>query len=166
MPTVSFIYPDPPLFLIPCIQLSPPPSISSYLPHTLHSNPFSMVLVLPIEIFSSLLIWLYLVAASASRKRGFPRTTLKMCRVRAFAPTRVLAPPPSIMLMFVWFLCLFWCFVRFDLGGDDLLVAGFLFLVCVFVICGIISYLGGSAGRAIFSLCAPWVWQLFPSTCP
>ncbi|CAB4314124.1 unnamed protein product [Prunus armeniaca] len=51
-----------------------------------------------------------------------------MCRVRAFALSRVLAPPPSIMLMFVWFLCLFWCFVRFDLGCDDL-VAGFFFLL-------------------------------------
>ncbi|KAI5340359.1 hypothetical protein L3X38_019633 [Prunus dulcis] len=139
MPTVSFIYPDPPLFLIPRIQLSSPPSISTYLPHTLHSNPSSTVLVLPTEIFSSLLIWLNLVATSASRKRDFPLTTLKMCRVRAFALSRVLAPAPSIMLMFVWFLCLFWCFVR---------------------------YLGGFVGRAIFSLCAPWVWQLFPSTCP
>ncbi|CAB4279168.1 unnamed protein product [Prunus armeniaca] len=60
-----------------------------------------MVLVssIPTKIFSSLLIWLHLVAASASRKRSFLRTTLKMCRVRSFAFSRVPTPPPSTMLM-------------------------------------------------------------------
>ncbi|CAL9028876.1 unnamed protein product, partial [Prunus brigantina] len=64
-----------------------------------------MVLVssLPTEIFSSLLIWLHLVAASASLKCGFSRTTLKTCTVRAFALSRVPASPPYTMLMFVWF---------------------------------------------------------------
>lgn len=88
-----------------------------------------------------------------------------MCRVQAFALSRVPAPSSSTMLMFVWFLCLFWCFAKFDLGGDGFFGADFFFLVCVFVICGIIRYLGGFVGCAICSLCAPWVWQLFSSTC-
>ncbi|CAL2241164.1 unnamed protein product [Prunus armeniaca] len=39
------------------------------------------------------------MAASASQKYNFSRTTLKMCRVRAFALSHMPAPPPSTMLI-------------------------------------------------------------------
>lgn len=130
MPPTSFISAAIPIFLIPCIQLSIPPSLSFYLSYPLHSNLFSLVSVLyfPTEFFFSLLIWLHHVAVSASRKHVFLCTTQKIRRVQPLSLAQVPAPPPSIMSLFVWLLCLFWCIISFDLGGVELHVVASFFL--------------------------------------
>ncbi|KAI5327528.1 hypothetical protein L3X38_026924 [Prunus dulcis] len=97
MPLASFNFSDPPLFLIYCIQLSLPPSIPLISPHT----PFKSLLY-GLGIVHSYQTFLLLIdMASPCGCFGFSRTTLKMCRVRAFALFRVPAPPPYTMLICV-----------------------------------------------------------------